>query len=177
MNYLLSDTQYTWSTFENISGQPRAIVNLNVLLDTRVRHFQKGVSPWAWSSHSGPPQPPHPPCPHVSVNKVNSVNQVNSVNHVSSVNHVTSVKKVHSDNSVNSVNSVTVSTVSTVSIILLDPCVRQSIRKYSWTPACDSNLNILLDTHVQQSIRKYSWTPACDSKFEHTPGHPRATVN
>merc|ERR1712004_767818 len=68
--------------------------------------------------------------------------------------------------------------------------MRQSIRKYSWTPACDSqlentpgqprgtvNLNILLDTRVRQSIRKYSWTPACDSQLENTPGPPRATVN
>jgi len=49
----------------------------------------------------------------------------------------------------------------------------QSIRKYSWPPACDSqfenspwppratvNLKILLDTRVRQSIRKYSWTPS-----------------
>ena len=74
--------------------------------------------------------------------------------------------------------------------ILLDTRVRQSIRKYSWTPACDNqlentpgqpratvNLKILLDTRVRQSIRKYSWTPACDSQLENTPEHPLATVN
>ena len=68
--------------------------------------------------------------------------------------------------------------------------MRQSIRKYSWTPACDNqlenstgplcatvNLKILLDTRVQQSIEKYSWTPACDNQFENTLGHPCATVN
>ena len=57
--------------------------------------------------------------------------------------------------------------------ILLDTRVRQSIRKYSWTPACDIqlenlpwpqratvNLKILLDTSVRQWIRKYSWTPS-----------------
>ena len=61
--------------------------------------------------------------------------------------------------------------------------MRQSIWKYPWTPACDSqlenipwhpratvNLKILLDTCVRQSIRKYSWTPACDSQFENIPG-------
>ena len=30
---------------------------------------------------------------------------------------------------------------------------------------------------MRQSIRKYSWTPACDSQLENTPGQPRATVN
>ena len=30
---------------------------------------------------------------------------------------------------------------------------------------------------MQQSIRKYSWTPACDIQLEITPGQPRATVN
>merc|ERR1712020_97575 len=39
------------------------------------------------------------------------------------------------------------------------------------------NLKILLDTRVRQSIRKYSWTPACDSQLENSPGPPRATVN
>ena len=74
--------------------------------------------------------------------------------------------------------------------ILLDTRVPQSIWKYSWTPACDSqlentlghpratvNLKILLDNRVRQSIRKYSWAPACDSQLENTPWHPRATVN
>ena len=70
--------------------------------------------------------------------------------------------------------------------------MRQSIWKYPWTPACDSqfentlghpratinfenspgppratvNLKILLDNRVQQWIRKSSWTPACDSEQE-----------
>ena len=68
--------------------------------------------------------------------------------------------------------------------------MRQSIWKYSWIPACDSqlkntlgnphatvNLKILLDTRVRQWIIKYSWTPACDSQLKNTLGHPRATVN
>ena len=51
--------------------------------------------------------------------------------------------------------------------------MRQSIRKYSWTPACDIqlenspwppratvNLKIILDTRVRQWIRKYSLTPS-----------------
>ena len=33
------------------------------------------------------------------------------------------------------------------------------------------------DTRVRQSIRKYSWTTACDSQFENAPGQPRVTVN
>ena len=53
--------------------------------------------------------------------------------------------------------------------ILLDRRVRQSIRKYSWTTACDSQL--------ENTPGKYSWTPACDNQLENTPGHPRATVN
>ena len=39
------------------------------------------------------------------------------------------------------------------------------------------NLKILLNTRVRQSIRKYFWTPACDSRLENTLGHPRATFN
>ena len=31
---------------------------------------------------------------------------------------------------------------------------------------------MLLDTRLWQWIRKYSWTPACDSQFENTPRHP-----
>ena len=63
--------------------------------------------------------------------------------------------------------------------------MRQSIRKYSWTPACDNqlentpgqpratvNLKILLDNRVQQWIKKYFWTAACDSQLENTSGHP-----
>ena len=63
--------------------------------------------------------------------------------------------------------------------------MRQLIRKYSWTPACDIqfentsvppratlNLKILLDSCVRQSIRKYSLTPTCDIQFENSPGHP-----
>ena len=74
--------------------------------------------------------------------------------------------------------------------ILWDTRVRQSIRKYSWTPTCDNqlentpgqprvtvNLKMLLDNRVRQWIRKYSWTPACDNQFENTPGHPCATIN
>ena len=96
-------------------------VNSKISLDPACdSHFQKGVSGLSPVLHIVVPLIPH----------------VNSVKHVNSLNNV------------NSENSVTVSTVSTVSIILLDPCVRQSIRKYSWTTACDSNLNILLDTHV-----------------------------
>ena len=34
------------------------------------------------------------------------------------------------------------------------------------------NYKIHLDTRVRQSIEKYSWTPACDSQFENTPRHP-----
>ena len=45
-------------------------------------------------------------------------------------------------------------------------------------PVCQTvNVKILLDTRVRQSIRKYSWTPAWDSQFVNTLGHPRATVN
>ena len=29
----------------------------------------------------------------------------------------------------------------------------------------------------EQLIKKYSWTPACNSQLENTPGHPLATVN
>ena len=63
--------------------------------------------------------------------------------------------------------------------------MRPSLRKYSWTPACDShlentpghprvtvNLKMLLDNRVRQWIKKYSWTPACDSQLENTSGHP-----
>ena len=57
-----------------------------------------------------------------------------------SVNHVNCVNSVNSVDSVNSVN-------------------------YSSGP------------RVRQSIRKYSWTPACDSQLENSPGPPRATVN
>ena len=39
------------------------------------------------------------------------------------------------------------------------------------------NLKILLDTRVRQSIWKYSWTPACDSQFENTPWPPRSLSN
>ena len=63
--------------------------------------------------------------------------------------------------------------------------MRQSIRKYSWTPACDNqlentpgqpratvNLKMLLDNRVRQWIKKYSWTPAYDSQLENTSGQP-----
>ena len=30
---------------------------------------------------------------------------------------------------------------------------------------------------MRQWIRKYSWTPACNSELKNTPGHPRVTVN
>ena len=55
---------------------------------------------------------------------------------------------------------------STVNLkILLDTRVRQSIRKYYWTPACGNQLKILLDNRVRQSIWKFSRTTACDSEF------------
>ena len=45
-------------------------------------------------------------------------------------------------------------------------------------PVCQTvNVKILLDTRVRQSIRKYSWTPACVSQFEITPGQLRATIS
>ena len=50
--------------------------------------------------------------------------------------------------------------------------MRQSIRKYSWTPACNNQLENILDNRVRQWIKKYSWTPACDSQLENTSGQP-----
>ena len=33
------------------------------------------------------------------------------------------------------------------------------------------------DTRVRQSIGKYSWTPACNSQFKNSSGPPHVTVN
>ena len=76
----------------------------------------------------------------------------------------------------------TATTATTAPSSLSSPRVWQSIRKYLWTPACDSQLEnthghpratvnskILRDTRVRQSIRKYFETLVCDSQFENTP--------
>ena len=112
---------------ENTLRHPRATVNFKILLDIRVR---QSIRKYSWTPAG---------LSHWNIGTRQTcmiwllfiIRHVNSINHVNSVNHTPGPPQLEN------------------------------------TPG----------PLVRQSIRKYSWTPACNSQLENTLGHPRATVN